>query len=215
MRRVLSTKIVSAAQQEQIRLAGFDLVAYNAISTQPIKPAKKLENFKASNAIVTSQRTVELIKKLKINIERAFCVGKKTAQALEKLSVQVVEFTNYGKDLAELIATNYSDLQFDFFCGKQRRDSIPTILNAASVDFNEHHLYETKIQPKKWDKDFDAILFFSPSAVESFFQLNTVKNSQLICIGKTTASAAQKYSSAIRIAKTTSIESCIAELKNV
>ena len=46
-------------------------------------------------------------------------------------------------------------------------------------------------KPKIENKS-DAILFFSPSAVESYFKLNTIKDETCFCIGETTAETLEK-----------------------
>jgi len=43
--------------------------------------------------------------------------------------------------------------------------------------------------PKGGEKRFDGILFFSPSAVESYLKSNTIKDEMCFCIGETTAEA--------------------------
>lgn len=214
MPSVLSTKMLTPAQKNLILHQGFSLVEYNAIQTTPLNKIDQLKNQRFENAIITSQKSVHIIKDLKLNFKQVFCVGKKTQQALEGLDYKVVEVANYGVDLAEIITANYADLNFDFFCGEQRRESIPIKLTKANINFKEHHLYSTSANYKKFDRDFDAILFFSPSAVQSFFHLNPATQAQLICIGKTTAKEASLFSENLLIANTTSIESCIVQLKN-
>lgn len=212
MPTVLSTKCLSEAQQNLILQSGWGLVAYNAIQTQQLP---NLDDFKKShfeNAIVTSQKTVAILKALQIDLKNAFCVGEKTALKLKEVDYPVVEVANYGKDLAELISTTYGDLKFDFFCGKIRNDELPDLLKKNKVDFTEHHLYKTIHNPKSFDRSFDAILFFSPSGIESYYACNSFQGERIICIGETTASAARKISTQIEIASKTSIESVIVRL---
>ena len=47
---------------------------------------------------------------------------------------------------------------------------------------------------KAFKKNYDGILFFSPSAVNSFFSLNKInEQTQIFAIGKTTADAIHKH----------------------
>jgi uroporphyrinogen-III synthase len=56
-------------------------------------------------------------------------------------------------------------------------------------------VYKTIETPELLTKSYDAILFFSPSAVQSFFSKNRISDStQIFAIGSTTADAAESFS---------------------
>ena len=81
-----------------------------------------------------------------------------------------------------------------FFCGDQRRDELPGILREHDIDVNEITVYQTLALTHKIDKHYQGILFFSPSAVESFFKNNTLPASTILfAIGNTTANAIRKF----------------------
>ncbi|HEX4851773.1 MAG TPA: uroporphyrinogen-III synthase [Puia sp.] len=74
-----------------------------------------------------------------------------------------------------------------FFCGDLRRDELPDILKEGGVEINELVVYETKLTPVKVSMRYDGILFFSPSAIKSFFTLNELPSKTvLFSIGETT-----------------------------
>lgn len=212
MPRVLSTKCLTESQKSLILQSGWSLVAYNAIQTQELPNLSYLKNAKFENGMVTSQTTVSILNEKQVELKNVFCVGQKTASKLKNLDFNVVEVANYAEDLAELISTKYRNSKFDFFCGKSRNDGLPDVLKKNKVNFKEHHLYETRSNAKTFNRSFDAILFFSPSAVKSYYAANKFQNERLICIGKTTASAAQQISNQVEIASKTSIESVIVQL---
>jgi uroporphyrinogen-III synthase len=82
-----------------------------------------------------------------------------------------------------------------FFCGNHRRDLLPSMLAQQQVAVHELVVYETKLTPKLVGKKFDAILFFSPSAVKSFFLVNKIdKDTILFAIGQTTAESIRQVS---------------------
>ncbi|WP_207495972.1 uroporphyrinogen-III synthase [Aridibaculum aurantiacum] len=96
--------------------------------------------------------------------------------------------------LAENIILNEEEEVF-FFCGKQRRDELPVMLQEKHIKVEELVVYETIETPVKVKKTYDGILFFSPSAVKSFFSVNTVGESAILfAIGATTAAALRKQS---------------------
>jgi len=60
---------------------------------------------------------------------------------------------------------------------------------------------------------FDGILFFSPSAVESYLKLNAIKEEMCFCIGETTAEALEnRKAKNILIADSPSVENVIGEV---
>lgn len=75
-----------------------------------------------------------------------------------------------------------------FFCGDKRRDELPDLLRKAGITVHEVIVYHTKLTPHRLGRAYDAIAFFSPSAVESFFSVNTLSSDiPLYAIGGTTA----------------------------
>jgi uroporphyrinogen-III synthase len=231
MLSILSTKKLKPNQRDLLLGQGFTLVDYNAIEIEFIdfETPEKIDN-----AIFTSQNGVNAFLKhsnktpfqSNKNEIGVFCVGQKTKALLEENGLNVKETANYGADLAQIIAKDYQKESFHFFCATQRRDEIPNALKASKVEFIEVLTYKTTLKPRKFDQEWDGILFFSPSGVESYFiekkkvreaiPQQVLSNSPLlICIGETTADAARKYSDHIVIASTTLIESVIAKAVNV
>jgi len=83
-----------------------------------------------------------------------------------------------------------------FFCGDQRRDELPAALREQAIRVNELIVYRTIRTPHKVEPVYDGIVFFSPSAVHSFFQVNKIAAGVLLfAIGQTTADTIRTYSS--------------------
>jgi uroporphyrinogen-III synthase len=81
-----------------------------------------------------------------------------------------------------------------FFCGDQRREELPAKLQVAQINLQEITVYHTVETAEKITKDYDGILFFSPSAVNSFFSVNKIyKDTVVFAIGRTTATAIKQY----------------------
>jgi len=107
---------------------------------------------------------------------------------------QVVETAPYAAELAAKIIANGRFKQVVFFCGNQRMDTIPTLLKQAGIEVIEIVVYETSASPGVVTDTLDAILFFSPSGVESFFSANTLQaGTTCFAIGTTTAAAIEKH----------------------
>lgn len=209
MPRLLSTKTLTEPQRQLILNTSVSLVEYNAIKTKVNQDAIPQEAF--INTIVTSQNAARICIAEKLKLGKLFCVGSKTAQLLIDAGYNVVLITSYAKQLAEIIIKAYSSEIFHYLCSNQRLDVIPAAFSSAKIAYTEHHIYSTLFNSKVFSEAFDAVLFFSPSGVNSYFKVNKTEPKYVICIGKTTAKAAKKYSKNLIISNTTSVESCIAK----
>jgi uroporphyrinogen-III synthase len=106
---------------------------------------------------------------------------------------QIIATAENASALAQKII-EHNAKEIVFFCGNKRRDELPGILKRAGIKLEEIVVYETVETPVVSTKDFDGILFFSPSAITSFFSVNRLnKNSICFAIGKTTADALKEY----------------------
>ena len=211
---ILSTKKLLPNQKQVLLEANFIVIEEDFIETN-------IKNFELSkvndNLIFTSQNAVQSIlqhpKCEDLKSKDVFSIGMKTKDLLTENGFNVVAYTGYAADLAEIISLIYSEESFTFFSGNLRRDVLPNTLKENGITFNEIEVYETKITSKKVTKKLDGILFFSPSAVESYFKMNTIKDETCFCIGETTAEALEnKKVKTIVIADKPSVENVIAEV---
>ncbi|SDG99654.1 uroporphyrinogen-III synthase [Psychroflexus sediminis] len=213
MSSVLSTKRLSPAQKNLLLNADLSLTEYNFIKTQALELPASVSEAPYPNAIITSQTTVELIRDFKI--KTCFCVGENTALKLKSLGFEVELIAEHGKALADAIIESYADQAFTFFGSRQRRPELSEALKKAKVSLTEIFVYETIKTPKSFNRTFDAVLCFSPSGVDSFFEANPASTSKLICIGPTTARQAGLYSESVFVSSKTSIESVIVKAVKV
>lgn len=214
MKSALSTKKLSPSQRDLLINAGVSLVEYNAINIEFV-PFRSVSNIE--NAIITSQNTVLSIQDSAqmtggIRIQNCFCVGEKTKALLEENGQKVIKMTEYASELSEYLVKNHKNDSFHFFCGNIRSDVIPSALKENNIAFEEIEVYKTTLSPKKFERQFDAILFFSPSGVRSFYEENNPRvHSVAVCIGTTTAAEAKKYNDKVVISNSTTVESVIAK----
>jgi uroporphyrinogen-III synthase len=211
---ILSTKKLLPHQKQVVLDANIHLIEEDFIET-------KIKNFELTqvhdNLIFTSQNAVLSIlehpKCDELRSKYVFSVGMKTKDLLTKNGFNVIAYTGYASDLAEIISLIYSKERFTFFSGNLRRDVVPDTLKENGITFNEIEVYETNITSKKITTKLDGILFFSPSAVESYRQLNSIKDETCFCIGETTAEALEnKNVKNILIAEKPSVEDVLSEV---
>ena len=211
---ILSTKKLLPKQKQLLLDANFEIIEADFIEIN-------IKNFELTNVndnlIFTSQNAVESVlenpKCSELSGKPVFCVGMKTKYFLEENGSEVAVYTDYASDLAEIISLIYANETFTFFSGNLRRDVLPKTLKQNQIAFNEIEVYETNITSHKIKSKLDGILFFSPSAVESYLKMNTIKNEICFCIGETTAEALEnKKIKKIVIAEQPSVDDVIMEV---
>ncbi|MBP1222234.1 uroporphyrinogen-III synthase [Flavobacterium sp. 1355] len=211
--QILSTKKLSGEQRQALENANLEVLEADFIKTQ--NKSFELKDLN-ENLIFTSQNAVHSIlsnpKAEQLKNKNIFCVGLKTKILLSENGFNVVAYTGYATDLAEIITLIYGRESFTFFSGNLRRETLPKALKDAGVKFNEIHVYETTLQPQKIKTAVDAILFFSPSGVESYLKDNTIKKETCFCIGETTAEALHKITKNIIIADQPTVEDVIEDV---
>ncbi len=222
---ILSTKTLLSNQKQALLDAGFSLTEANFIKTENSdfdfpssggvsegRGGIKIND----NLIFTSQNAAQSIllhpKCDELKMKNVFCVGIKTKALLEENNFNVDVYVDYASDLAEIITLIYSNESFTFFSGNLRKETLPKALKAAKVNFNEIQVYETTLTPQKIKTAVDGILFFSPSAVESYLKDNKIKNEICFCIGETTASSLETITRNIIVADQPSVENVIEDV---
>lgn len=207
MPTILITTKLNASQELLLKQASVAWLEKEFIQIETCK--LQVEKQPVENAIITSKNTVKALLENNIKLKNAFCVGQKTKQALEEQGVKVIENTDYGADLAKCIAKTYATLTFTFFCGNLRRPELPNTMKAKQINFTEIQAYKTRLTPKKITQPVDAVLFFSPSGVQSFMEKNALDKPIAFCIGTTTAKEAQKHTKNILLAEKPTIDSLL------
>jgi uroporphyrinogen-III synthase len=186
--RILSTKKLPFAQRSRLLLPGvkYQEADFISINTLTFEFPKKADVF-----IFSSQNAVKSFLKnpLSGNFTHVPCwvVGQSTAEMLSENGFSIALKTDYADDLVQLIANTNKSQKVIFFAGNSRRNVIPTALNALQLDWEEYIVYEMQPSSVAFNGTFDAILFFSPSAVTSFLEKNELHQAHPICIGETTS----------------------------
>jgi Uroporphyrinogen-III synthase len=201
--KILSTKSLRQETIDKASLNDIEIDEVPFITTEPIKDDElknKLRGFLQQNitAVFTSKNAVPPFEQI-VNAEvpwKIFCIGQATKKSVTKLfgEEKIAGTADNASALADIILQDAEIKKVIFFCGKQRREELPQKLKSAEIEIEEVVVYETFETPQKISrKHYDGILFFSPSAVKSFFSLNKLNGEiQVFAIGKTTADSIQK-----------------------
>jgi uroporphyrinogen-III synthase len=201
---ILSTRPVNHHLIEEASAAGINLEVVSFIETEPIRTIEVQQEIEqallqAATVVFTSGNAVEAVaseSEGQLPEWEIFCLGNTTRDLVIKYFGEhsIVGFADNASDLAELIAETTDVHELIFFCGDQRRPELPETLQKNGIDVNEIIVYQTIGLPRKLSKNYEAILFFSPTAVKSFFESNKSGEKTIyFAIGNTTAGELKKH----------------------
>ena len=135
-----------------------------------------------------------------LNGKRVYAVGSKTAAELRKLGCDPLlpdqcDGSGLAKKITEeLLGCSHSRIPGVLhLCGNMRRNEFRDYLEGSGIDVRDLVVYRTILLPMNFDTiPKDALLFYSPSAIESFrksggFTHPSHQHSELFAIGHTTA----------------------------
>ena len=208
---IYSTKKLSVAQKKllptvlDIQDSDFIKVRFNRI------PPKEIKN-KIENVVITSKNGVEALlhnfTRDELKFENIFCVGRRTKKLIEQKIGKVAHTENNAQKLAKYIADTFDKKEITYFCSNLRLDTLSALLKAKNIAVNEVEVYKTMYSPAAIHDNTQGVMFYSPSAVQSYMKEN--KGGKIaFCIGDTTAKEASKYFENVQVAKIPTVESVI------
>lgn len=203
---ILTTRPLANTTMLKAKDAGFEIDTASFIQTNNIinqsvaKQIKQCANGDASVVFTSMNAAEAVIDCLKVyNIIpdwTIYTMGGTTQTIIKNYFVdsEIIADANNATQLAEAIIEDDTE-DVVFFCGNQRREELPDLLQKQNIKVNEIIVYETIETPVKIDKQYNGILFFSPSAARSFFSINNIStDTVLFAIGTTTAVELRKLS---------------------
>jgi uroporphyrinogen-III synthase len=203
---ILCTRPVDDALAEEAKQKGIAIDTLSFIETeaiQDIEVQQEIEwaSVEQATVVFTSMNAVEAVIAMLdgfIPQWRIYCMGYKTKQLVTEYfgASRISGIADNAAELADTIIETEEPEEVIFFCGNQRRGELPVKLREHDIPVNEIVVYETIAIEHTVEKEYDGILFFSPSAVESFFRKNRPAEKTIVfAIGNTTSETVQKYCS--------------------
>jgi uroporphyrinogen-III synthase len=203
LKTILSTRpvppsLVTAARLKNIELEAISFIDTEAVENVEVQQEIEQAALQRATVVFTSMNAVIVVTHLldkQVPEWQVYCIGHKTKELAATYfgETAITGTADHANELADRIVEDDVDEVF-FFCGNKRRDVLPKKLKEHDILVNEVIVYQTKTLARKLEKKYDAVLFFSPSAVESFFSLNQLANHTIVyAIGKTTSDAVKKH----------------------
>lgn len=213
--KLLSTKIVSKKFKDLLIKNNYQIEEKSFIKILPFKSKSNISILE--NIIFTSKNAVKIILRnsiIKNNLanKNIYCVGKSTAELIKKNNLNLIKSEDNSKNLSKFILANFKNSKnsFTYFSGKKRIRELENNLKKNNINIIVHEVYDTLLTPIKINDLYDGVIFYSPSAVKSFFKgNNSLNNTYGFCIGNTTAKELYNYSNRFSIAKSNSEENML------
>ncbi|MBI3139843.1 MAG: uroporphyrinogen-III synthase [Sphingobacteriales bacterium] len=202
---ILSTRPLQETLIAETTDTGIRVDVVSFIETEPFSTIETIQEIEqaylqSATVVFTSMNAVEAVAARQEGQQPdwyIYCTGHTTRQRVEKYFGKELIAGTAGSaaELADRILAAEGTDHVLFFCGDRRRDELPAMLRSHGIEVEEIRVYQTIAVPQKVSQYYDGILFFSPSAVESFFSNNRLPGqTTLFAIGPTTAEAIRKYS---------------------
>ncbi len=181
--RILKPELVAKAKTHGIQIIEHDFIATRAVDFD-YQDVASVECF-----VFTSANAVRTVVDAGISLhdKKIACLSGKTKQTLLDYGVPITFEATDARTLAyEIVHSSIKAVAF--FCGNISREELPNALSEAKISVHRIVVYETILKPHHVKQPLDGILFFSPSAVDSFLSSNELGiTTRCFCIGATTA----------------------------
>ncbi len=197
MKKVLSTKTLDPAalqyaQTQHLELTCIDFIEISGLAFN----AADLDTTTFDAVAFTSANAVQYFFDNKnaatlVANKLIFALQGKTAEALAARNIQTAGFAASAAELAQVIIAAHNVKSVLHVCGNLKLTTLEDALTFSGIAYRHLLVYQTVKQGgKKVNSVFDAILFFSPSGVDSFLIENNLNSDvTCCCIGQTTAGA--------------------------
>lgn len=207
---ILSTKTLPNLLRERIVQNGLAYMEYNAIRILPVH--FDIPN-PADYVIFSSQNATKAVLNKTHNFQGAqvLCVGKQSEKLLLEKNIKPIKTAQNMSVLVDFIKKLDKNAHFLHFCGNRRLPVLANKMKEWMCDFREVVVYQTELSNTKIEAAPNAILFFSPSGVESHEKQNDITDSHCFCIGNTTATAFKQTPKSIQVVQNASMEQVVAK----
>ncbi|MGI8638169.1 MAG: uroporphyrinogen-III synthase [Segetibacter sp.] len=198
--RPLDVAVIEKAAYQNIIIDTISFIEVKKMVSDEVAPRINELSKGQATVVFTSTNAVEIVvESLPVTPQmpdwKIYCIGGATFTLVKKYWPydQVVLTTKNATELAKGIVDNKVE-RVAFFCGNMRREELPDLLIQQNIPVEELIVYETIETPVTVEQAYNGILFFSPSAVHSFFLNNhTADETIFFAIGDTTANTIKQF----------------------
>ena len=195
---IVSTKVLRPELAQQLEAMGASVTQHNFINTYIHLPENLSKEFIDDVIVLTSKTAVEAwvqivaLLNLDMTKHRIYCLSEGTQKLVVSKGFTVAGAAINASLLADEVLKDRNIHSVTFVCGNLRHNKLPEQLKNAGLNVHEAIAYKTDLSPIAIKKPCDGILFFSPSAVDSYISVNKAASSVAFCLGETTAARSQE-----------------------
>jgi uroporphyrinogen-III synthase len=196
--RELNEELLALAAAKGVRIDVSPFIRIEPVESVELQQEVEAVMVMNATVVFTSANAVEAVYGCLSDVEPmwdVYCIGHATADRVRAYFPfsKVAGTADSASELADLIMEENENTEVIFFCGDRRREELPEKLRRAQFDVDEIVVYQTITTPHKIKKHYHAVMFYSPSGAESFFEMNRLPpGTPLFAIGETTAAAIRK-----------------------
>lgn len=188
--RAVAQGLIDKANANDILLSAIPFIKTVALPANEIRNA--VDRLKADDTIVfTSTNAVNAVAAVNKELQcKVYCISGATCDAVKKQlsNCTIAGVADDAMALANEIVKEKTVKAMSFFCGDIHLPDLPRTLGENNIVVDVQVVYTTELTPQKADGKYDAITFFSPSAVKSYLSANTIEEDIILfAIGKATA----------------------------
>ncbi|RYD98187.1 MAG: uroporphyrinogen-III synthase [Sphingobacteriales bacterium] len=211
--RILSTKLLREATMRQFAAAGIEVVTKPFIRID-IPGHITLPDVQKADAIITSANALNALVGIRHKLppfHTIYCIAGRTETMVSATFEARIIARPYALELVDVLVNTEHIYPLWFFKGDKALPTIPEGLAKNGILFSAIEVYQNTAIPHVLKEHFDAILFFSPTAVESFREHNIIPDNTItFAVGKTTAGALKSFAKQVIISEVPS-EAAVAE----
>lgn len=192
--KVLCLKKLTPPRINAGRKLGLGLTAVEVIETQPdfesyaVSYALKSTNNWVFTSLNSVSAITSVLKSTSMIHKHVFCVGPRVANFFDG-KVKAIHQVNSASELTEVAKASEKE-RFMWFHGNKSEMALIEEFEVHEMTLNSHPVYKTELTTPRIEdiEDYQALMFFSPSGVDSFNEHNYIPESAVVsAIGKTTA----------------------------
>ena len=203
MTKILFTRPIDETSRKVLYEAQLDFTETSFLRYTPSVSDEVLKAIRAGlsqHLVFTSQNAVRIFfqtldnQRLKLpQSTQCYAISGSTKTMLQKFNHAPTLTADSAKQLARVILKKGGIQDVTFVCGNLRLPDLPNILIKNGVQVQDLVVYRTEWTPLSIRTPYDAIVFFSTSAVDSFLINNKLTSDMLFfTLRKTTATYLKK-----------------------
>lgn len=195
---ILSTRSLRSEQLLNLELAGCKVTTHNYIN-KVIEIPDYVNKFSVrQNVIITSSTGLMAFLKI-VNMFRLnkadykiYCIEPVTAKLVREAGLVIAGTASNSSLLVQEILHHDKVSKVTYISGSLDKGRLSKQLIENKVDINTLVVYNTRFTPHVVNESYSVIIYFSPSAIDSFLSVNQLRDVPCFCIGSTTGTYASE-----------------------